>query len=596
MTGLFRAVWRLLNPFHAWVAQAIGTILLFQSLELIPPFFFRAIIDQIDRSATAGERLVLGSCTMGPVSPFQMGLIFLCAWYLMNMGNSLVDRLVHLRVTQLLGRFRRSVFRLSHRKLLSLDLGYHEREQTGKKVGSVLRGVEKITELVDYVAYEIVPTGIQVLLAFGVLFWQDLRLGGMLLLFVAVFLFLLHRRQQKTRPFRLKRHDAYEAADSLMTQAVVNIRTVQTCGQEEYEERRHHRKWRLATKLSEMELAIMHRMGFSQSTVINTARMSVFLFGLLLIERQEITLGTLLLFLNFSERALYSLWRFKRLAEHIDDAGEAVGRLQALLDEPAAIVESPDAIAPPRVRGLLTFDDVRFFYPNGGAAIDRISFNVSAGETIALVGPSGGGKSTIVKLLLRHIDPQSGHILLDGIPLPQFQLRCLRRSFGVVHQNVEIFNGTIRSNVAYAFLRATDDQVWEALETAQLATFVSELPDGLETMVGERGVTLSGGQCQRLGIARAILGNPPILIFDEATSHLDSQSERLIQDALETIAVNRTTIIIAHRLSTIQKADRIFVIDRGRKIEEGTHDQLMRCENGMYRALQELQFSGELRV
>jgi ABC-type multidrug transport system fused ATPase/permease subunit len=246
-----------------------------------------------------------------------------------------------------------------------------------------------------------------------------------------------------------------------------------------------------------------------------------------------------------------------------------------------------------QISGNVAFDQVYFQYPTrqDHIVLHGITFSIRSGEKIALAGYSGAGKSTIIQLLMRFYDVSSGKILLDGKPLQQWNLKRLRSSIGIVPQEVLLFGGSIRENIAYAKQHATEEEIILAAQKANAWQFIEKFPDGLNTLVGERGIKLSGGQRQRIAIARAILKNPSILILDEATSSLDAESEALVQEALDELMKNRTTIVIAHRLATIRKVDRIFMIKDGEIVEEGNHDVLAAKENGYYANLVKLQFN-----
>jgi ATP-binding cassette, subfamily B, bacterial len=264
-------------------------------------------------------------------------------------------------------------------------------------------------------------------------------------------------------------------------------------------------------------------------------------------------------------------------------------RYTELLDTEPDIVDAPDAIAVSGLRGDIRYENVTFGYGPERTVLRDINLDIRAGETVAFVGPSGAGKTTICSLLPRFYEIDAGRITIDGIDIRQMTLASLRREIGIVQQDVFLFAGTIRENIAYGRLGASDDEIEEAARRAKLDMVIAGLPDGLDTVIGERGVKLSGGQKQRLAIARMFVKNPPILILDEATSALDSETERAIQQSLVELARGRTTLIIAHRLATIQHADRIVVVDESGVAEEGRHDELI-AAGGIYRRLHSAQF------
>ena len=285
------------------------------------------------------------------------------------------------------------------------------------------------------------------------------------------------------------------------------------------------------------------------------------------------------------------LWPLTRLGQTLDLYQRAMAstrRIFDLLDVENGMADGQRPLAPGAVKGALRFEDVRFAYASGPEVLRGIDLEVGAGETVAIVGATGAGKSSVVKLLLRFYDPTSGRVNLDGVDLRTLRLRDLRAAIGLVSQDVFLFHGSVRDNVAYGRPDASETDVRSALELAEAAGFVDKLPAGLETIVGERGQKLSGGQRQRLSLARAVLKDPPILVLDEATSAVDNETEAAIQRSLETLTQGRTTVVIAHRLSTIRHADRIYVLERGRVLEAGRHEQLLALD-GAYAALWRVQ-------
>ncbi|MDR7537852.1 MAG: ABC transporter ATP-binding protein, partial [Armatimonadota bacterium] len=302
----------------------------------------------------------------------------------------------------------------------------------------------------------------------------------------------------------------------------------------------------------------------------------------------HLTAGSLVAFLAYVGFAVEPAVGLTRHYSGLRQALGAFGRVRALLDEPSQLHESPDAVPLPPISGRVRFDRVSFAYAPGRWALRDLTLEVPPGQRVALVGASGAGKSTLVNLLARFYDPVEGRVEIDGRDLRRVTLRSLRAQIGLVPQETVLFAGTVRDNIAYARPDASLDEVTAAARAANAHDFIVSLRDGYDTLLGDDGLQLSGGQRQRLAIARALLNNPRLLIFDEATSALDSESEAQIRDAIDHITRGRTTFIIAHRLSTIRRADRIIVLDQGRVVEDGRHDDLV-TRDGAYARLLRLQ-------
>jgi ATP-binding cassette subfamily B protein len=308
----------------------------------------------------------------------------------------------------------------------------------------------------------------------------------------------------------------------------------------------------------------------------------------------DLTAGEFVTFLFMTQRFVDPLSGVGRLVNSYENARSSAERVFGLLERPPAVGDAPDAVAIPRdrVRGAVAYEDVSFGYRDGRPVLRRVSFAAAPGETIGLVGPTGAGKSTAAKLLLRLYDPDAGRVTVDGRDVREYTLDSLRTAVGYVSQDVYLFDGTVRENVTYGAFDATDDEIERALTTAGAAGFVRALPEGLDTRIGERGVKLSGGQRQRLSIARATLQDPAILVLDEATSAVDTETEAVIQRGLRALMAGRTSLVIAHRLSTVKDADTIVVLDEGRVVESGPHRELLDRE-GLYAALWNVQ-AGEV--
>jgi ABC transporter fused permease/ATP-binding protein len=317
-------------------------------------------------------------------------------------------------------------------------------------------------------------------------------------------------------------------------------------------------------------------------------------YGASLVESGELTIGELIQFLLYTTFIGASVGGLGDMYGKVQASLGASERILEILDEPVEPTHQAAAAAPApfRVQGDITYEQVAFCYPTRPdiQVLKDISFHIRAGEKIALVGPSGAGKSTIVQLLMKYYELTAGRILVDGKNINQLDLTQLRQNVGIVPQETLLFGGSIRENIAYGKPDATQEEIVLAAKKAHAYDFIRSFPEGLDTLVGERGIKLSGGQRQRIAIARAILKNPAILILDEATSSLDSESEKLVQAAMDELMKNRTSIIIAHRLSTIRKADKILVLENGQIVEEGSHEDLTLNENGLYAHLIKLQF------
>ena len=394
----------------------------------------------------------------------------------------------------------------------------------------------------------------------------------------------------RIRKLTKRAQDNLAASQVVVDESLQSIVSVKAFANEKHEITRYNTN--LGNFLATALKAAVPRASFITFIILafSVALTLVAWYALKMVSTGELPMAKLAQFSMFSIMVTMSSAQFPELFTQLQRALGATERVREILQEP---IEQIDDASAPRFRGDIEMRGVQFAYPTRPEAIvlNDFSFTAKAGQRIALVGPSGSGKSTTVSLLFRFYDPVQGEILIDGQPIRDLPLQGLRRNLALVPQEVLLFGGTIRENIAYGKPGATNAEIEAAAQKANAAQFISTLPEGYETIVGERGTQLSGGQRQRIAIARAILADPAILILDEATSSLDAESERLVQDALDKLMENRTSIIIAHRLSTVRQADQILVMSGGAIIERGTHEELAAKPGGLYGTLARLQFS-----
>lgn len=544
------------------------------------PYLLKLIIDKISNFETI---------------QFQEVFFLVALMLFFKLFTAFWDYRSDIAIVDFLLKIENNLFKLSHGKMMELSLGYHEKENTGNKISKIQRGIDKMNALAGNFFWDILPTILQTSMTLIFLIFIDWRFGLVYFSFVPVFLYLTLKGNSKIHPQRIARHKGYEEASGIMAQSIININTVKSFVQEGRETKNLSS---VVNKLKEnafKEFMTIFLFNWYRSSVIILSLVLTILFGVHLISIGAITIGSMVFVVTISQKALSSLFRISKLYDRVMEGSEPVNRLYSLMIEEADIVSPSNGFKPGKIVGQIEFCGANFSYADAKEkALSDINLKIHSGCTTALVGPSGGGKTTLARMVYRHYDPQSGQVLLDGHDLREYNLHAFRRFMAIVPQEVEIFDMTIGENIAYARPRVSREEIEAAARIANAEEFIKKLPDGYRTKVGERGVRLSGGQRQRIGIARAILANPAVLIFDEATSSLDSYSERLIQDAMDKITKNRTVIIIAHRLSTIKKADKIVVLESGKVAEQGSHHELSRANGGLYAKLLKLQEFGDV--
>ncbi|WP_420476866.1 ABCB family ABC transporter ATP-binding protein/permease [Noviherbaspirillum sp. ST9] len=475
------------------------------------------------------------------------------------------------------------------RHLHALSLRFHLNRQTGGMTRDIERGTRGISSLVSYTLYSILPTLVEISLVIGYLVlhydvWFAVITFGALIVYIAYTVLVTEWRTT----FRRTMNDLDSKANTRAIDSLINYETVKYFGNEDYEARRYDKSlqsWETAAVKSQTSLSLLNT---GQSFIIAVAVTLILWRATQGVIDGTMTLGDLVLVNAFMIQLYIPLNFLGVIYREIKQSLADMERLFTLLDQHKEVADSPDA-KPLDIKGAeVRFGHVDFSYEAKRQILFDVDFTIPAGTTTAVVGHSGSGKSTLSRLLFRFYDINKGSITIDGQDLRAVTQVSLRRSIGIVPQDTVLFNDTIEYNIAYGKPDASKDEIIAAAKAAYIHDFIESLPDGYATMVGERGLKLSGGEKQRVAIARTLLKNPAILIFDEATSALDSKSEQAIQAQLKEIAKNRTTLVIAHRLSTIADAAQILVLDHGRIIERGTHAQLL-ATGGAYAQMWERQ-------
>ena len=396
------------------------------------------------------------------------------------------------------------------------------------------------------------------------------------------------------KKLRLAGHDVQgRIADitALLQEVISAIRVVKSFAREDFEIKRfeveNQNNFKAVIKATKLTSLLSPMVEFSAAIAVAV----ILWYGGYSVVTGTITAGSLIAFLIYAINLSNPVKRLSQVYGNIQKALAAADRVFEILDTKADVVEKEAAIELPSIKGDVNFNHVSFSYDSEKMALCDFNLSVKAGESVALVGPSGAGKTTLANLLPRFYDVTSGSITIDGTDIKDVTFKSLRNQIGLVPQETVLFNASIKENILYGRLDASDEEIYEAAKAANVLEFVDKMPDGLNTIVGERGSSLSGGQRQRVAIARAILKNPKILILDEATSALDTESEKLVQEALDRLMEGRTAFVIAHRLSTVQNAHQIVVLNQGKLVEKGTHQELLALENGLYNHLYSVQFS-----
>lgn len=570
--ALLRRFFAYYQPHRRLLVADLVCSILSGALELAFPLAMKSFVDKLLPSQNWG--LILGAA---------VGLL---AVYLLNTGlQYFINYWGHVLGIAIETEMRRKIFE----HLQKLSFRFFDNTKTGHLVGRITKDLEDVGEVAHHGPEDALVAIMTFIGAFVVMLSLNTQLALLTGLVVPPTAWISARYgAAMTRTWRslFGRVGEFNAR---IEENVGGIRVVQAFANEEHEKllfAEANRNYR-DTKLEAYSL-MSKSMSLSYMTM-RIVQLFVLLAGSYFVLHEKLSIGAFVAFQQLMIVFFQPVQKMNAVLEMYPKGIAGFKRYTELLDTAPDIADSPNARDIGSLKGDIRYEAVTFGYEPHRTVLNKVSLTVPAGETVAFVGPSGAGKTTICSLLPRFYEATEGRITIDGIDIRDMTLASLRRNIGIVQQDVFLFGGTIRENIAYGRLEATEEEIWEAARRARLDEMISQLPSALDTVIGERGVKLSGGQKQRMAIARMFLKNPPILILDEATSSLDTETERVIQKSLADLALGRTTLVIAHRLATIQNADRIVVVDESGIAEQGRHNDLVHA-GGAYQRLHEAQF------
>lgn len=552
------------KPYKSILYGVVIGSLVAALLDLVFPMLVRQILNEVLPQKNT-DRLL-----------HDTGILFIL--YLGNYGLLyLVNYYGHLMSAKIENDMRRDLFE----HLQQMSFKYFDNAKTGQLLSRLTSDIAEIGELSFRGPNDIIVCCITMIGTIGILFWMNVYLGILIaVLLIAKTLHTVYVNKKMKAAFRENRVKSGEIT-ARAEESLGGIRLVKAFAQEEYELARFMEKSLDFLETRRRSYKILAYFSGSVNFFTNITNLLILACGGLLIAKDKLSLSDFVAFLLYVNLFMKPLLRLTVFTEMYQRGMAGFQRFYEIMEMKPEIINQKDTVVCKKIRGEIEFDNLVFGYSDQKKVIKGFNLKIAPGQTVAFVGETGAGKTTIASLLLRFYDPLSGRILVDGIDIRQYKQQELRRNIGIVQQDVFLFSDSVTHNIAYAKPEAEQSEVENAARLAAADKFIEELPDKYATEIGERGVKLSGGQKQRLAIARVFLKNPPIVILDEATSSLDNYTEKLIQESLDKLAENRTTLIIAHRMSTIKNADKIIVLNNGEVAEIGTHSTLM-SGGGLY--------------
>lgn len=567
-----RDIFALSKPYRVRFYLATGAVLVASAIWLTVPLGLRELLDAVFE---AGDASLLNLLAGGLFVLFILQALFSFA------GNYHLEWVGERVITDL----RKKVYEHLHR----LGFRFYAERRLGEITSRLTNDVGSIrTALTDSLPqmFTITFSLIGSVALMVVLNW---RLSIVIFLTVPLITIATRYFGQKIRSLSRSIQDDLAESTAVAEDALGAIRLVKAFVREDYETERYKNAVEKLFGTARRKMVLTQLFWSGVGVMFMSTLVIIFWYGGKEVLADRLTAGDLVAFIIYALNISRSVSQSSRLYAAVNTAAGASERIFELLDETPEIEDTPGAKDIADAEGAIRLENVGFSYDEDRPVLREVSFSVEAGQTVALVGPSGAGKTTLLNLIPRFYDPQQGTIFLDGTDIREYRIKSLREQISLVPQEVHLFGTSVKENIRYGRLNASDDEVRDAAKAANAHDFIIAMPEGYNSLIGEKGVKLSGGQRQRLAIARAILKDPVILLLDEATSSLDSESEAQVQDALERLMKNRTTFVIAHRLSTVQNADKILVMDEGRIVESGTHGELI-GKGGLYEHLYALQF------
>jgi ATP-binding cassette subfamily B protein len=568
---LLSYIWRFKNKALFLTTLVIAVTV----LGLIPPYLFSMAIDSYISKLDIGGLTMLAIAYVA-ISFATFGVEYANRYLISWLGAKLefdmrMDMFHHLQ---------------------RLSLGYYAKKEVGGIASRVTNDVDKITELVSSGVIEVIADAVTLVGIIFIMLWMNLRLSLIVFSVIPMIVAFSYFWGKKVRKVYRETRKTIASVSAKIEESVSGMKEIQSFSREK-ETRKEFQETNISNMQANVEAGrVMSAFMPAVSLFSAIGNFLVLWFGGLSVMEGTLTVGVLFAFMSYINRFFWPIQSLSQFWNEIQSAFAAAERVFHILDTSVTIEEKTDAISLPHIEGKIAYEDMTFSYDPGTPVLRNIKLEIEPDTTVALVGPTGAGKTTMINLLYRFYDPQEGRITIDGHDLRELNIKSFRKRMAIVLQDPFLFSGTVRDNIKYGNIDATDDKVIEVARAVGAHEFIEKLPDGYDTEVRERGSRLSMGQRQLISLARALIADPRILIMDEATSSIDAYTELIIKQAMEKVLKNRTSIVIAHRLSTVRNADLIVVLDEGAIVEKGNHAELLK-KGGLYTKLYEMQFKYE---